>query len=158
MNETIDKYYRENYDLLVKRVKNRAGSPENAEDVVQEAFSRAIKYFNSCSSNFDRWFSVILSNTLKDYQKELRLGGLTKNIDDAINELEPIIPNHIKDHFRAHMDQLANAKTSCSKEVIKLHILYGYTSKEIAEILGLSNGYVKNNISLFTKEVGEMYG
>lgn len=158
MNEVVDKYYRENYDLLVKRVKSRAGSQENAEDVVQEAFTRALKYYKSCSNNFERWFSVILSNTLKDHQKDLRLAGLTKSIDDSLNELEPIIPNHVKDLFRAHMDKLSAHKASYNKEIIRLNILFGYNSKEISQLLGLANGTVRNSLSMFTKEVQEIYG
>lgn len=157
MNEVICNYYKENYDLLVKRVKSRAGSAENAEDVVQEAFTRALKYYGSCSIDFDRWFSVILSNTLKSYQKDLRLAGLTKNIDDAIDELEPVIPDHVKELFRDHMDRLSLLKPSFNKEIIRLNILFGYTPSEIAEVLGLTRKTVSNNLSLFTKEVKEIY-
>ena len=159
MNELVNNYYRENYDALVKKVKNRAGSPENAEDVVQEAFTRALKYFDSYLPHlqFERWFGVILSNTLKTYQNECRMAGLTKNIDDALDELEPVVPDHIKDHFRNHMDKLSNSKGSYNKEIIRLHILFGYTSKEISELLGISNGAVRNSISAFTKEVVGIY-
>lgn len=160
MNELVNTYYRENYNALVKKVKNRAGSPENAEDVVQEAFTRALKYFDSYLPHlkFEKWFGVILSNTLKDYQNDSRMAGLTKNIDDAIDELEPIIPNHIKDHFRNHMDKLSAHKASYNKEIIRLNILFGYSPKEISELLGLAQSTVRNSLSTFTKEVMEIYG
>lgn len=157
MNEVVNNYYKENYDLLVKRVKNRAGSVENAEDVVQEAFTRALKYYKSCSIDFDRWFKVILSNTLKDYQKDSRMAGLTKNIDDVVGELEPIIPDHVKDIFRGHMDRLSLLKPSFNKEIIRLNVLFGYGPNEIAELLGLAKSTVKNSLSQFTKEVKEIY-
>jgi len=158
MNKVVDKYYRENYESLVKRTKNAAGSIENSEDIVQEAFSRALKYFDSCSIDFDRWFKVILSRVLKDHQRDSRLAGLTKNIDDTIDELEPIIPDHIKDFFRDHMNKLSLTKPSYNKEIIRLNILFGYDPKEISESLDVSIKIVKNNLYLFSKEVKEIYG
>src|SRR3546814_8875926 len=98
MNKVIDAYYRENYDSLVKRLSYRLGTRENAEDTVQEAFTRAVKYYESCSVDFDRWFKVLLANAVKDAQGDIRTAGLTKSIDDATDELEPIIPNRSEEH------------------------------------------------------------
>lgn len=157
MNETVNTYYRENYDKLVKKIKSRVDRPEDAEDVVQEAFGRALKYFNSCSSDFDRWFKVILSNSLKDYQRESKLGGITKNIDDVMDELEVIIPNHIKDHFRNHMDDLSRGKSSYDREIMRLHILFGYNHKEISQILGITTKTVQRHLLLLMAEILELY-
>jgi RNA polymerase sigma factor (sigma-70 family) len=158
MNKVIDAYYRENYDALVKRLSYRLGTRENAEDTVQEAFTRAVKYYESCSVDFDRWFKVLLANAVKDAQGDIRTAGLTKSIDDATDELEPIIPNHIKDLFRDHMGALSKTKPSFNTEVIRLNILFGYTPREISEQLNLSINVVTNNLVAFTKEVKEIYG
>jgi RNA polymerase sigma factor (sigma-70 family) len=158
MNKVVDTYYRENYDALVKRLSYRLGTRENAEDAVQEAFARAIKYFESCNIDFDRWFKVLLANVVKAAQNDLRMAGLAKSIDDSLEELEPIVPDHVKDLFRNHMDRLANGKASFTKEIIRLHILFGYNSKEIAGLVGLTNGSVRNVLTDFTKEVQEIYG
>ena len=42
MYPEIENFYSENFELLVKRYHNRAGSKTNAEDVVQEAFHCAV--------------------------------------------------------------------------------------------------------------------
>lgn len=159
MNKVIDTYYRENFNLLVKRCGGRLGSVQDGEDAVQETFLRAIKYFESYDSRvkFAKWFEGILANVVRDSQREIRMAGLTKNIDEAIDELEPTIPDHVKDHFRNHMDLLSKHKASYDKEVVRLHILFGYTSKEISQLLGLANGTVRNSISCFCKEVQEIY-
>lgn len=158
MNKIIDAYYRENYDALVKRLSYRLGTRENAEDTVQEAFTRAVKYYESCSVDFDRWFKVLLANAVKDAQGDMRMAGLTKSIDDATDELEPIIPDHVKDFFRGHMDKLSLTKPSYNKEVVRLNILFGYDPREISEQLDLSINFVKNSLKAFTKEVKEIYG
>lgn len=158
MNEVVDKYYRENYENLVKRTKNRLGSTEDAEDAVQNAFVNALKYYESCTIDFDRWFKVILSNSCKKVERERRAGGLTRNIDDVLEELEPVIPDHIKDFFRLHMDRLSLTKASYNKEIIRLNILFGYEPKEISELLGLARSTVRNSLLAFNKEVKEIYG
>lgn len=158
MDKVIDAYYRENYDDLVKKLTYRLGNTQNAEDAVQEAFTRAVKYYESCNVDFTRWFRVLLSNVIKDAQKDLRMAGLTKNIDDVVEELEPIIPNHVKDYFRNHVDRLSGEKKSYNKEIIRLHVLFGYTTKEVSEALGLSHSTVRNSLVEFTKEVKEIYG
>jgi RNA polymerase sigma-70 factor (ECF subfamily) len=157
MNTIIDEYYRENYEQLIKRLSYRLGSPENAEDAVQEAFTRAVKYYKSCTSDFDRWFKVIMSNVVKDFQKEIRLAGLTKSIEDSYEELDPIVTDHIRACFRSHMEKLSDSKRSFDKEILRLNILFGYNRKEIAQILGISDRTVKRKLDFLIAEVQELY-
>jgi len=66
--KVIEDYYRKNFKRLVNISRGRAGSYHNAEDVVQEAFTRALKYhksYNPAMTAFDAWFSRILDNSLR---------------------------------------------------------------------------------------------
>jgi len=55
MNKQLERFYKTNYLTLIKRVSHRAGGPYNAEDVVQEAFVRALKYWGHSSQTRKSW-------------------------------------------------------------------------------------------------------
>lgn len=156
--EEINKYYRENYTLLVKRMNSRMGNMQDAEDVVQDAFVRACKYYKSCNVDFDRWFKVILGNCAKAKQSENRLGGLTTNIDDAVKELPAVLPNHISALARVEVQKIINSQESGDvKETIRLNIMFGYTPAEIAFLVNVKHQKVKNILKKFNKEMKEAY-
>ena len=61
--DIIEEFYKENFDKLVVQLSRRAGSLENAEDIVQEAFLRALTYkdaYNPKLNQFSTWFNGIL--------------------------------------------------------------------------------------------------
>lgn len=65
----ITQHYKDNYRRLIKRMTFRAGTEWDAEDVVQEAYARALRYQDSFDgTNFDRWFNTILNNALREHK------------------------------------------------------------------------------------------
>jgi RNA polymerase sigma factor (sigma-70 family) len=66
-NKMFDEHYRINFETLVKKIRSFAGSHHAAEDVVQEAYTRAIRsYDDERVLEFNPWFNTILANSLKD--------------------------------------------------------------------------------------------
>ena len=69
----IEQFYKENYNILVKRIQARRMQECDAEDVVQEAFVRALKYADSFNPDFHEigaWFNTILNNSFKEYRHD----------------------------------------------------------------------------------------
>ena len=70
-NSLITKHYIENYKRLVKRSMWRVPNKSLAlaEECVQEAYARALKYystFNPKQDLFNNWFEGILRNAIND--------------------------------------------------------------------------------------------
>lgn len=144
----VEEFYRKEYDSLVRRVKNRAGSIENAEDVVQEAFCKALQYYDTCinKDNFGAWFRPILDNTLKDNQREERLGGMSLSIEEVEDE---DIHDEIVDHYLPSVKRLK----PLHKKIVHMYFQLGNTKKEIAEILGVSFETVNTTIRRFSEKL-----
>jgi RNA polymerase sigma factor (sigma-70 family) len=131
----LEKYYKENFEALKKKIRNRAGTQWNAEDVVQEAFARAIKYWDSFDpevGRLDGWFGILLSNTLKDYMKSDRLLGMAYEIDE--DKIDPVLVDWDELTKDRDIDTLLADKNGFRKEVLTLALKYNYTTKEIAQI------------------------
>lgn len=76
--ELIEEYYTKNYNKLVKAWSRAVGGDINAEDVVQEAFTRALSYkdsYNESIAPVQVWFIGILRNAARDFMRAERNSG-----------------------------------------------------------------------------------
>lgn len=152
--EFLEKYYRENRDTLLKKIKNRAGTPWNAEDIVQEAFLRAIKYWPSFDPDIGRieaWFGIILNNTLKDYMKSDRLLGMAYEIDE--DKLEPVENDWDAITKDKDIDALTSHHNGLRKHVITLALKYGYSTKDIAIVTEANKHTISQYLWEFKQEL-----
>jgi RNA polymerase sigma factor (sigma-70 family) len=133
--ELLEKYYRENFDTLRKKIKNRAGTEWNAEDIVQEAFLRAIKYWSSYNperGRIETWFGIILNNALKDYMKSDRLLGMAYEIDE--DKIDPVVVDWDELTKDRDIDSILSDKTGFRLEILTLALKHNYSPKEIAQV------------------------
>lgn len=87
MREIIEQFYIDNHELYVKRLSRQAGSPSNAEDVVQEAFLRALQYADSYTEregqNMEKWFNSILRRALVDFKRVETKQGMVASTESG---------------------------------------------------------------------------
>jgi DNA-directed RNA polymerase specialized sigma24 family protein len=69
-NKIFDKHYRANKNNMLKKVYRTAGSVQNAEDIVNESYARALEYYSDAVEDFDKWFNTIVFNVLRDHKKQ----------------------------------------------------------------------------------------
>lgn len=140
----VEKHYKENQRALTKKVKRFMG--EDGEDVVQESYARALKYFPSFKEdgNFNKWFNKILFNTVKDFKADR--GGLTVDLDPDYIEATD---NGSITPYRRLIRSMSIDMSDDHREVVKLHYIYGYNQKEICEVVELSYSNVRKIISRF---------
>lgn len=155
MNEVINNYYKENYDLLVKRIAKRVGNSEDAEDVVQEAFARALQYYASFKpeKSFEKWFSVILSNCYKKLVSERYGGPVTKPFEEFLDELKSVDDRQRREVSPAQMDYLMAGRSEKDKEIIRLGFTFGYTPSEIKFLTGFHVVYIYRTIAAFNRRI-----
>lgn len=76
--ELIETHYREEQPRIVARIGRYLKHRANAEDVVQEAYLRMIKYWKAYDGEQEigKWFGSILNNTIKDFFKKEMVHGM----------------------------------------------------------------------------------
>jgi len=156
----LECFYYENYDSLVKRTSSRCGSPFDAEDIVQTAFEKALRYWKTYTegTHLDRWFSVILNNTLRDHQNAVRMGPVTKPLEEHLDDIEPIIPNDVLPVIRQDIKNMAKAEAEPTRTVLRLHLDFGFTCGEINDLMqGLTYRKINDMIKVFQRKVIKRY-
>lgn len=154
---TLEELYKVNYDVYVKKYGFKTGSTFDAEDIVQEAFTRALTYWNtfdSAKQELSVWFSTILHNCWRDYQRDKRDGGIVRGEIDENMEEQYSIDLTQNMHL---IHKLIESKKGDRYDAVRLHYLLGYTAKEISHITSINNHSIRTYISDFRKEVEEMF-
>lgn len=151
----IETYYRENYNRIVKRLKFRSGSLEDAEDIAQEAFTRALKYGPKAEIiDFNRWFSLILTNALRDH---MNASGGYVYADDEVMEEGSIDCSGYSSRVMREIYELIDTKSTNQIEILTLHIFDEFSAKDISEITEFSYAQVHKTISRFREELRQLY-
>ena len=156
----IEQFYKDNYNVLVKRLNRRAGGVENAEDVLQESFCRALKYcdsFNPERQEIGAWFNSIMNNTLVVHQREQMLKGVTVPFDEHEHE-EACECDNEKKHLISNILDRMYTKTSKSKNILHLYFVKGYKIHEIAKVVDDKYKSVQMLIHRFRIDMKKEFG
>jgi len=163
-DELVYRHYQQAYNLAYRLTGNAA----DAEDLVQEAFLRAYRFFDRYdrSMPFMNWFSRILTNLyIDEYRRRGRLRtvsidevysgedgeeGTTMDLPDtAPDPLERALSN---EYIHAIHEGLQNLSPEFRIAVI-LADLEGHSYEEIAEITKTSIGTVRSRIHRGRKQL-----
>lgn len=124
----------------------------DAEDMVQEAYLRAFKFFNAFRGVDGRaWLLTIVRNTCYTWLQQNRAHEPTTMFDeeihsfdsDASNPATLVLQNADQGLLRQAVDELPVA----FREVVVLRDLEGFSYKEIAEIANIPAGTVMSRLA-----------
>jgi len=135
------------YNLARWLVRNE----HDAEDIVQESYLRAFRYFASCRANDGRaWLLSIVRNTCYTWLKKNRPRELTP-MDDEIHQIPSATPTpEALQLAKAGEESLAEALEQLPaefREVLILRELEGLSYKQIAYVVELPVGTVMSRLS-----------
>ena len=135
----IEEYYNFSYKKKVSTISRiLEGNFAAAEDVVQEAFARALAFYPSYDPNrgtIDKWFNSIMFNALKDYQKNEK--GIVYGDPDDLSALDVLDVKQLASGRRLQTvleNAINHIKNEVHRRVLQLFYLMGYSSKEISQI------------------------
>jgi len=144
------------YRELVSRYLRRAlavawefsDSLEDAEDIVQEAFRRVVNALRGfdVSRPFAPWFFTILRNVARDGAAER-----TRRLHAALDESEPDrapTPDEVVEYLelQAKVDLEIASLSEMQRACFRLCVLEGFSSKEVATALGVSEQTVRTHV------------
>ncbi len=131
---------------------------QDADDVVQEAYLRAYKFFDSLHSNDSRpWLLAIVRNTYytwrqqqQKYETEAVFDEELHSTDDESASPEDLLLQHLqKQVLKKALEDLPVE----FREVIVLRELEGFSYKEIATILAIPLGTVMSRLARARKRL-----
>ncbi len=114
-----------------------------AEDLVQETFARAWKNWDSLADlgAVKSWLITILRNERARLYERKRLDIS----DDDPQDLE--LPSHERPGDHLELEQLVGELPPAYREPLVLQVLGGYDCREIAEMLGTTEGAVMTRLT-----------
>jgi RNA polymerase sigma-70 factor (ECF subfamily) len=136
------------YNLARWLVRN----PHDAEDVVQEACLRAVRFFGGYQEgNARAWLLRIVRNTAYTFLEKKRPSELAEEFDETIHVGEPVQPDAeatLLQSVESRMLQEALEGLPVRfREAIILRELEGLSYKEIAEVMGIPIGTVMSSLA-----------
>jgi len=149
----IEAHYRKNFERLVKVLGFRAGGRHNAEDIVQEAYTRALTYWNAfdMKEDFSAWFKSIQTNAMKDfYQDEIKRGIVNAHQGRDVMHDRPVALDRIK--IGEFMKKMETKPKNIAK-ILHLSMILGYEHKEVAQQVPENLIFIKNVLQRFRKEL-----
>lgn len=152
----IETHYVKNKDRLIKRVSFRVGNTAAAEDIVQTAYERAIRYLKTFRGEFfDRWFTTILNNALREYQNTER-GYVYRDDEDEEMSEDTSCP-HYPARVMAEILRMIEGRSEDQQEVLTLYFHQEYTATDISRITPHSYAKTHQIIQRFRNELKGIY-
>lgn len=130
----------------------------DAEDVVQEAYLRAFRFFDGFRGGDARaWLLTIVRNTYYSWLSNNRLRDLSSPLEDEEWELESVTPdpelNAIQTSERHQLEQAIEELPSEFREVLILRELEEMSYKEISDIVEIPLGTVMSRLARARKRL-----
>ena len=146
-------------DSLYNTAYRMARNPQDAEDLVQETYLKAYKYYDKFQegTNFKAWLFKILKNTFINRYRKLQsqpIQNAFSDIEDAfesqvsqeVNRIpspeEEVLADVLDEHVQQALDELPEDY----RMVIMLADIEGFAYKEIASILEIPVGTVMSRL------------
>ena len=128
------------------------GNDPDAEDVVQESYLRALRFFPGfCGGNSRPWLLTIVRNTCYTWLRRNRMDDVTTELDEEVHGLDNITSNpEAVLMAAARTDMVTRALEELPmglREIVILRELEGMSYQEIADVAAIPIGTVMSRLS-----------
>lgn len=124
-----------------------AGNSEEAEDILQEGFIKIFKKLDSFrgDGSFEGWIRRIFVNTAIEHFRRKRY--LTPVTEKEENTIEGKYTSVLDDLGAKDIMALVQQLSPGYRTVFNMYVVEGYTHKEIGDMLNISEGTSKSQLS-----------
>lgn len=146
---------RQMQELLYKKFSSKmygvclrySGNTEDANDLLQEGFIKIFKNLTKFrgEGSFEGWMRRIFVNTsIEHFRKKVKLYNVTEVQENTIEDYDLTILDTLAEK---DIISLVNELSPGYKTVFNMHVVEGYSHKEIAGILGINEGTSKSQLA-----------
>jgi len=124
-----------------------AGSAEEAEDILQEGFIKVFKKLNTFrkEGSFEGWIRRIFVNTaIEHFRRKKYLQPVTEKEENTIEGSYLSVLDTLAER---DIMELVQQLSPGYRTVFNMYVVEGYTHKEIGDMLGISEGTSKSQLS-----------
>jgi RNA polymerase sigma-70 factor, ECF subfamily len=138
-------------------------SPADAEDVVQESYLRALRFFAGFRGGDSRaWLLKIVRNTCYSWIRKNRPSESSDEFDETVHSSNQVAQTaEAKLISRAESERVRRALEALPatfKEVLVLREIEGLSYKEISDVTGIPMGTVMSSLSRARQKLREQLG
>lgn len=124
-----------------------AGNAEEAEDILQEGFIKVFKKLSSFrgDGSFEGWIRRIFVNTaIEHFRRKRYLQPVTEKEENSIEGNYLSVLDNLAER---DILELVQKLSPGYRTVFNMYVVEGYTHKEIGDIMGISEGTSKSQLS-----------
>lgn len=156
------------YERYVDRVfwyaLSRTRSAADADDVVSETMLAALEHlssFDPAKGSFAGWLFTIARRKSIDHQRHhqrlLRFLARQRPPEDLVEEQEAL-ERLVRDEDAGRVFAAFQELSKANQDVITLRYSAGLSSKEISDVLGITDSAARMRVSRATRRLGELLG
>lgn len=151
----LDRYQ----DAFLRKAMSVLGSREDAEDIVQETFTKIYRYADKFQiqegASFKSWgYKILLNTAFTRYQKMKKHNGAVFNPEPQWYEVmaDTKTQQFEKGETKDYLSSVFAKMPEHLGRVLKLHFIEGRPQEEIAQMEGVSVGAIKTRVHRAKKE------
>tara|TARA_B100000929_G_C15511743_1_gene421148 strand:- start:28752 stop:29234 length:483 start_codon:yes stop_codon:yes gene_type:complete len=155
---TLEELYTEKSEAQVKSLAGRVGGIHNAEDIVQEAYCRALKHLDTFDANkasLEVWVQRIIKRCTFDFKRQELMQGMVRDEMDKDEPFEDFRDLGVST-LKEVVEEIGKRKKA-HQEVLRLTFVKGYRPREIAEIVEEGSRGIEHIIRSFKLDMMAKY-
>ncbi|MEO8852736.1 MAG: sigma-70 family RNA polymerase sigma factor [Ginsengibacter sp.] len=144
-----ERLYKHYFALMYSICRNYSDNQQTIISLINEGFLKIfmnIQTFDFNKGNFEGWAKKIITNTAIDHARSQKNKQQFIELDDAQNDYKAL-QQQPRNHVEEEVLYLIKKLPSVTQQVFSLHIFKGFSHKEIADQLGISEGTSRWHVS-----------
>ena len=133
-------------DPLYRHALGMTGSPDVAEDILQQSFIKAYNHLAEVRGRFDAWLFRIVANGCKDWLKNIRRTHVSYDEDDQPSAYATPDEDLDRSELRRDLDRALLSLAPSLREAFVMKHVEGRSYEEMAELLGTTVGALKMRV------------
>ena len=154
----IEELYRKYHQELVGWCRSMTGNPHTAQELVQEAFLRAMLHEDVLANLREQQRRSWLYRTVKNLYVDRVRHRSRETIVEELPQQQMGPERDFEEFVRLEWEELLEALPDKEGVIFSLRYLEGYNSRQIGELLSLPPGTVRANLSSARQHLKELLG